>query len=148
MWIYFILFFKTIYREASEKKPRICHYYFLKWSIEKLSEKRQEKSLLSLSFTLFVKRQERDPLLCYKNPSLVRVFYDKMGVGGTLKYLCHLMGRKKKKKKQQQQLQTVELKFRMDCDGCELKVKKALFSKSYIINMVYISPFSDFWVLK
>ncbi|KAF7834258.1 heavy metal-associated isoprenylated plant protein 23 [Senna tora] len=54
-----------------------------------------------------------------------------MGVGGTLEYLSDLMGgdhhHKKKKKKQ---LQTVELKVRMDCDGCELKVKKALSSLS------------------
>lgn len=54
-----------------------------------------------------------------------------MGVGGTLEYLSDLMGsgyqqRKKKKK----QFQTVELKVRMDCDGCELKVKNALSSLS------------------
>ncbi|AES72256.1 putative heavy metal-associated domain, HMA [Medicago truncatula] len=63
-----------------------------------------------------------------------------MGVGGTLEYLSDLMGsghhhHKIKKKKQ---LQTVELKVRMDCDGCELKVKKALSSmngvKSVEIN--------------
>ncbi|KAL1107477.1 hypothetical protein V6Z11_D03G047300 [Gossypium hirsutum] len=44
-------------------------------------------------------------------------------------------GHKHKKRKQ---LQTVELKVRMDCDGCELKVKKALSSlngvKSVNIN--------------
>lgn len=53
----------------------------------------------------------------------------KMGVGGTLEYFSDLMssGHKHKKKKQ---LQTVELKVRMDCDGCELKVKKALSSLS------------------
>ncbi|ESW31724.1 hypothetical protein PHAVU_002G262500 [Phaseolus vulgaris] len=54
-----------------------------------------------------------------------------MGVGGTLEYLSDLMGsgyqHKKKKKKQ---FQTVELKVRMDCDGCELKVKNALSSLS------------------
>lgn len=52
-----------------------------------------------------------------------------MGVGGTLEYFSDLMssGHKHKKKKQ---LQTVELKVRMDCDGCELKVKKALSSLS------------------
>ncbi|XVF15128.1 hypothetical protein REPUB_Repub09cG0122800 [Reevesia pubescens] len=53
-----------------------------------------------------------------------------MGVSGTLEYLSDLMrstGHKYKKKKQ---LQTVELKVRMDCDGCELKVKKALSSLS------------------
>ncbi|KAL4366277.1 hypothetical protein GQ457_05G015030 [Hibiscus cannabinus] len=54
-----------------------------------------------------------------------------MGVGGTLEYLSDLMnstatGHKHKKKKKQ--LQTVELKVRMDCDGCELKVKKTLSS--------------------
>lgn len=60
-----------------------------------------------------------------------------MGVGGTLEYFSDLLasGHKHKKKKQ---LQTVELKVRMDCDGCELKVKKALSSmegvKSVDIN--------------
>ncbi|KAI3441119.1 Peptidase A1 domain-containing protein [Psidium guajava] len=50
-----------------------------------------------------------------------------MGVAGTLEYLSDLMssGHSHKKRKQ---LQTVELKVRMDCDGCELKVKKALSS--------------------
>lgn len=44
----------------------------------------------------------------------------------TLDYLSGFLctGHKVKKK----QFQTVELKVRMDCDGCELKVKKALSS--------------------
>ncbi|KAA8546850.1 hypothetical protein F0562_003279 [Nyssa sinensis] len=52
-----------------------------------------------------------------------------MGVGGTLEYLSELMssGHKHNKRKQ---LQTVDLKVRMDCDGCELKVKKVLSSLS------------------
>lgn len=52
-----------------------------------------------------------------------------MGVGGTLEYLSDLMGSAHKHKKKKQ-LQTVELKVRMDCEGCELKVKKALSSLS------------------
>lgn len=54
-----------------------------------------------------------------------------MGVGGTLDYLSDLMssGHQHLKKKKKQ-LQTVELKVRMDCDGCELKVKKTLSSLS------------------
>ena len=52
-----------------------------------------------------------------------------MGVGGTLEYLSDLMGSGGHKHKKKQ-LQTVELKVRMDCDGCELKVKKALSSLS------------------
>ncbi|KAL7144020.1 hypothetical protein ABFS83_08G230700 [Erythranthe nasuta] len=50
-----------------------------------------------------------------------------MGVTGTLEYISELMnnGHKHKKKKQ---FQTVNLKVRMDCDGCELKVKNALSS--------------------
>ncbi|KAF4370536.1 hypothetical protein CsatB_023755 [Cannabis sativa] len=52
-----------------------------------------------------------------------------MGVGGTLEYLSDLMGSGHKHKKKKQ-LQTVDLKVRMDCDGCELKVKKALSSLS------------------
>ncbi|KAL0543280.1 hypothetical protein IC582_018371 [Cucumis melo] len=52
-----------------------------------------------------------------------------MGVGGTLEYLSDLVGNTHKLKKKKQ-LQTVELKVRMDCDGCELKVKNALSSLS------------------
>lgn len=48
--------------------------------------------------------------------------------GGTLEYLSDLLGggggrRRYKKRKQ---FQTVELKVRMDCDGCEMKVRNAL----------------------
>ncbi|CAI8598258.1 unnamed protein product [Vicia faba] len=63
-----------------------------------------------------------------------------MGVGGTIEYLSDLMGsgHHQQKIKKRKQLQTVELKVRMDCDGCELKVKKALSSingvKSVEIN--------------
>jgi hypothetical protein len=50
--------------------------------------------------------------------------------GGTLEYLSDLLGggggrRRYKKRKQ---FQTVELKVRMDCDGCEMKVRNALSS--------------------
>ncbi|XP_073047310.1 heavy metal-associated isoprenylated plant protein 23-like [Primulina eburnea] len=60
----------------------------------------------------------------------------KMGVGATLEYIMSsTAGHKKQKKKQ---LQTVNLKVRMDCDGCELKLKKAMSSlkgvKSVEIN--------------
>ncbi|KAJ7945368.1 Heavy metal-associated isoprenylated plant protein [Quillaja saponaria] len=53
-----------------------------------------------------------------------------MGVGGTLEYFSDLMGSSSHSHKKKKQLQTVELKVRMDCDGCELKVKKALSSLS------------------
>ncbi|KAF9626544.1 hypothetical protein IFM89_034957 [Coptis chinensis] len=51
-----------------------------------------------------------------------------MGIEGTLEYFSDLMssGHKHKKKT----FQIVELKVRMDCDGCELKVRKALSSMS------------------
>ncbi|CAL0306598.1 unnamed protein product [Lupinus luteus] len=52
-----------------------------------------------------------------------------MGVGGTLEYLSDLMGSNHHNKKRKQ-LNTVELKVRMDCDGCEMKVKKTLSSLS------------------
>lgn len=55
-----------------------------------------------------------------------------MGVGGTLEYLSNFMGSSGHHKKKKQ-LQTVELKVRMDCDGCELKVKKALSSLDGIL---------------
>ncbi|RZC64640.1 hypothetical protein C5167_008330 [Papaver somniferum] len=58
-----------------------------------------------------------------------------MGVGYTLDYLSGLLGNGHKKRRQ---MQTVELKVRMDCEGCELKVKNALSSmrgvKSVEIN--------------
>ncbi|CAN6567771.1 unnamed protein product [Malus baccata var. baccata] len=61
-----------------------------------------------------------------------------MGVGGTLEYLSDLVNNSGYKHKKKKQLQTVELKVRMDCDGCELKVKNALSSltgvKSVEIN--------------
>ncbi|XP_057972146.1 heavy metal-associated isoprenylated plant protein 23 [Malania oleifera] len=53
-----------------------------------------------------------------------------MGVGGTLEYLSDLMASGHKHKKKKKQMQTVELKVRMDCDGCELKVKNTLSSLS------------------
>ncbi|KAE9602824.1 hypothetical protein Lal_00050193 [Lupinus albus] len=52
-----------------------------------------------------------------------------MGVGGTLEYLSDLMGSGHHHNKRKQ-LNTVELKVRMDCDGCEMKVKKTLSSLS------------------
>ncbi|XP_008790801.2 heavy metal-associated isoprenylated plant protein 23-like [Phoenix dactylifera] len=48
-------------------------------------------------------------------------------MGGPLEYFVGLLGGSHKRKKRKQ-LQTVELKVRMDCEGCELKVKKALSS--------------------
>ncbi|OVA14650.1 Heavy metal-associated domain [Macleaya cordata] len=51
-----------------------------------------------------------------------------MGVGGTIEYFSGLLSSTHHKKKKQ--MQTVELKVRMDCDGCELKVKKTLSSMS------------------
>ncbi|KAG9451657.1 hypothetical protein H6P81_011622 [Aristolochia fimbriata] len=53
-----------------------------------------------------------------------------MGVAGTLEYFSELLSSGHKHKKKKKQLNTVELKVRMDCDGCELKVKKALSSLS------------------
>ncbi|XP_055818381.1 heavy metal-associated isoprenylated plant protein 23 [Solanum dulcamara] len=52
-----------------------------------------------------------------------------MGVGGTLEYISDMMSIDKPKKKKKQ-FNTVELKVRMDCEGCELKVKNALSSMS------------------
>jgi hypothetical protein len=49
----------------------------------------------------------------------------KMGLEGTLEYLSDLLSRIRKRKKRKQ-IQTVALKVRMDCEGCERKVKKVL----------------------
>ena len=62
-----------------------------------------------------------------------------MGVAGTLEYLSDLMNSTVYKHEKKKQLQTVELKVRMDCDGCELKVKKALSSLSGICFFLCIS---------
>lgn len=43
-------------------------------------------------------------------------------------YFSDLLSSSGHKHKKRKQLRTVELKVRMDCDGCELKVKKALSS--------------------
>jgi hypothetical protein len=49
-----------------------------------------------------------------------------MGVGGTLQYLSELLGGGRRRYKKRKQFRTVELKVRMDCDGCEMKVRNAL----------------------
>lgn len=52
-----------------------------------------------------------------------------MGVADTLEFFSGLLAAShSRKKKKRKQVQTVELKVRMDCDGCVLKVKKALSS--------------------
>ncbi|XP_075493069.1 heavy metal-associated isoprenylated plant protein 23-like [Primulina tabacum] len=51
-----------------------------------------------------------------------------MGVAGTLEYISDIMSSGQKHKKKRKQLQTINLKVRMDCDGCELKVKNAMSS--------------------
>ncbi|CAK7347092.1 unnamed protein product [Dovyalis caffra] len=48
-----------------------------------------------------------------------------MGVSGTLDYFSDLLSNVKKGKKKKQ-IQTVALKVRMDCEGCERKVKSVL----------------------
>jgi hypothetical protein len=48
-----------------------------------------------------------------------------MGVAGTLEYFSDLLSNVKKGKKRKQ-MQTVALKVRMDCEGCERKVKSVL----------------------
>lgn len=50
-----------------------------------------------------------------------------MGVAGTLDYLSDLLSSSKKGKKKKQ-FRTVSLKIRMDCEGCERKVKNTLSS--------------------
>ena len=60
-----------------------------------------------------------------------------MGVGGTLEYISGLMSSGHNKHKRKKQLQTVELKVRMDCEGCELKVKKTLSSLSGMLSSFF-----------
>lgn len=67
-----------------------------------------------------------------------------MGVGATLEYFSKLLrsGKRKEEKEEKEkkkQLQTVELKVKMDCEGCELKIKKALSSlKGLILLSVFL----------
>ena len=63
-----------------------------------------------------------------------------MGVSGTLEFLSDLVGSGGQKHKKRQ-LQTVELKVRMDCDGCELKVKNALSSMTGMSLPFHLSQF-------
>lgn len=67
-----------------------------------------------------------------------------MGVSGTLEYISELMNNGHKHKKKKKQLQTVDLKVRMDCDGCERKVKNTLMSLSgkYIYDTLNIINFT------
>ncbi|PWA94104.1 heavy metal-associated isoprenylated plant protein 23 [Artemisia annua] len=52
-----------------------------------------------------------------------------MGVVGILDYISDVMTtRRLKKKKKRKQFNTVSLKVRMDCEGCQRKVKNALSS--------------------
>ena len=46
-------------------------------------------------------------------------------MGGTLDFLSSLLGGGHRYNKRKQ-FQTVELRVRMDCEGCELKVRNAL----------------------
>ncbi|KAK8941831.1 Heavy metal-associated isoprenylated plant protein 26 [Platanthera guangdongensis] len=62
-----------------------------------------------------------------------------MGLTGTVEYFTDLFSSSHKHGKKKRQLNTVELKVRMDCEGCELKVKNVLSSmkgvKCVDINM-------------
>ncbi|KAJ8762917.1 hypothetical protein K2173_023046 [Erythroxylum novogranatense] len=48
-----------------------------------------------------------------------------MGIQGTMDYISDLLSSVKKRRKKKQ-MQTVALKVRMDCEGCERKVKNVL----------------------
>lgn len=65
-----------------------------------------------------------------------------MGVAGTMEYLSEMLSKGKKGKKKKQ-TQTVALKVRMDCEGCERKVKKALSS----VKGTYISDIFSIYIV-
>lgn len=58
-----------------------------------------------------------------------------------MKYISAMLGGSHKHKKMKQ-LQTVELKVRMDCEGCEHKVKRALSS---LKGLCFITLDSYYW---
>ena len=47
-------------------------------------------------------------------------------MGGTLRFLSDVLLGGNRHSKKRKQFSTVELKVRMDCDGCELKVRNTL----------------------
>lgn len=63
-----------------------------------------------------------------------------MGVADTLEFFSALLAAGHRRKKKRKQVQTVELKVRMDCDGCVLKVKKALSSMKGM-RVISVLPF-------
>lgn len=69
-----------------------------------------------------------------------------MGVEGTLEYLSALLSRAKKRKKKKQ-IQTVALKVRMDCEGCERKVKNVLSGVKGMFHFLLFSFISIVFVV-
>ena len=71
-------------------------------------------------------------------------------MGGTLEYLSGLLGGSgghgHEKTKKRKQLQTVELKVRMDCEGCELKVKSALSSMKGPLSVSFLMTVNMFCI--
>lgn len=62
----------------------------------------------------------------------------------------HHHGHKNSKNSKKRQLQTVELKVRMDCDGCELKVKNALSSlkgSSPVLYFFFFQPNTNICII-
>ena len=69
-----------------------------------------------------------------------------MGVEGTLEYLSTLLSSAKKRKKKRQ-IQTVALKVRMDCEGCERKVKNVLSGVKGMFHFLLFSFISIVFVV-
>ncbi|CAN0912028.1 Heavy metal-associated isoprenylated plant protein 23 [Linum grandiflorum] len=64
-----------------------------------------------------------------------------MGIGGTLEYLCELMANSNGHKKKRKQMQSVELKVRMDCDGCERVKSVEINRKQQKVTVTgYVEP--------
>uniref|UniRef100_A0A7N0T6R9 HMA domain-containing protein n=1 Tax=Kalanchoe fedtschenkoi TaxID=63787 RepID=A0A7N0T6R9_KALFE len=58
-----------------------------------------------------------------------------MGIGGTIEYFYDIVKSNISGSKQVQQYQTVDLHCKVDCDGCERKLKKALNSLDGVTNV-------------
>ena len=67
-----------------------------------------------------------------------------------MEYLLGLLGGSgghgHEKTKKRKQLQTVELKVRMDCEGCELKVKSALSSMKGPLSVSFLMTVNMFCI--
>lgn len=77
-------------------------------------------------------------LLCSAERTELRQRDRDFSMGGSLGYLWDLFVKEHKYKKKRQ-FNTVDLKIKMDCDGCELRIKKTLSNMKGFLSFFQIS---------